>query len=190
MGKSKIVKKEVAPSFSTVKITSDDALDKMQKNDAFILSRIQELVDVLKTKYQVSARDILQSVDSQETFIPTGIFSPDLTPLESVVKYLKEECKQSYHTIGVALSRNEKNVWHTYQESIKKFVGKLVVRPSEFRIPLSIFSHNRGVLESIVWYLKEECGVSHRRIAELLVRDERTIWVTWNRVKEKINAKK
>jgi hypothetical protein len=54
------------------------------------------------------------------------------------------------------------------------------------QIQLSLFSHRKlGVLEIVVKYLKENLSLKYSRIAQLLNRDQRTIWATYNQAKEK-----
>ncbi len=51
--------------------------------------------------------------------------------------------------------------------------------------PKSIFKTKHTVFEAIVFYLKEEKGLSFRKIAELLNRDERNIWTVYARARKK-----
>ena len=53
-------------------------------------------------------------------------------------------------------------------------------------VPLRIFQ-NRGLapLEAISEYLKDEKELTYHQIAELLNRDDRTIWTCYNRAKKK-----
>ena len=57
-------------------------------------------------------------------------------------------------------------------------------------IPSSILKDRTlSVLESIVEYLKEKRNLSYHEIAELLGRDDRTIWTVYDRAKKKRNKK-
>lgn len=52
-------------------------------------------------------------------------------------------------------------------------------------IPTSIFQDREiAVLEAIVEFLKEEKNLHYSEIANLLSRDDRTIWTTYSRVKK------
>lgn len=54
------------------------------------------------------------------------------------------------------------------------------------QIQLSLFAHRKlGVLEIIVKYLKENLSLKYSKIAQLLNRDQRTIWATYDKAKEK-----
>jgi len=53
-------------------------------------------------------------------------------------------------------------------------------------IPTMIFKDRRlAVLESIVAYLKENKGMQYHEIAEMLNRDQRTIWTVYQRTLKK-----
>ncbi len=53
-------------------------------------------------------------------------------------------------------------------------------------IPSSIFQdRNLAPLESITEYLKDEHDLSYHEIAEILDRDDRTIWTCYNRAQKK-----
>lgn len=55
----------------------------------------------------------------------------------------------------------------------------------EVKIPVSVFTNKLTILEAIVKYLKEEKNLSLRNIADLLKRDERNIWHTYDKAKKK-----
>jgi len=60
----------------------------------------------------------------------------------------------------------------------KKKTKQIIGEPS---IPTTIFSEKLGALESITKYLKENLGFAYSEIAELLNRNERTIWTSYSR---------
>ena len=56
----------------------------------------------------------------------------------------------------------------------------------EIQIPTFILREKRlGILEAITKYLKEELNLTYHRIAVLLNRDDRVIWVTYNKAAKK-----
>ena len=58
-------------------------------------------------------------------------------------------------------------------------------------IPLSILQDRAvAVLEAIVEYLREEKDLRYSEIAELLNRDQRTIWTVYSRAKTKRKKRK
>lgn len=59
-------------------------------------------------------------------------------------------------------------------------------RSNGHNIPLEVFSDRTlGVLETAVKYLKENNQLNYSRIAEVLNRDDRTIWVSYNNTRKK-----
>jgi len=52
-------------------------------------------------------------------------------------------------------------------------------------VPATIFTKDLGYLEALVKYLKENLGMSYSVIAELLNRDQRTIWTAYKKASEK-----
>ena len=40
--------------------------------------------------------------------------------LESLTKYLKDKYKLTYHEIGILLNRDERNIWTSYHQAIRK----------------------------------------------------------------------
>lgn len=53
-------------------------------------------------------------------------------------------------------------------------------------IPISILSDRRvGALEAVVVYLKDQCNLTYHEIAQLLNRDDRTIWTTYQKGSKK-----
>ena len=43
-----------------------------------------------------------------------------LTIFESLIKFLKEEKRFTYHRIGLVLGRNERNIWTVYNRTKRK----------------------------------------------------------------------
>lgn len=59
-------------------------------------------------------------------------------------------------------------------------------KPKSLSIPTSIFKDRElSVLEAIAEYLKDKKGMRYSEIAQLLNRDDRTIWTSYQRAKEK-----
>lgn len=78
---------------------------------------------------------------------------------------------------------NLRNQYNFSSDQIKNLMKK----EDEICIPASILSDRRlGPLEACVKYLKEERKLKYSEIGEMLNRDERTIWVTYNNAKKKI----
>ena len=147
-------------------------------------------LEELKEKYNVGSQDILRLIDkpiSKEILIPVSIFEfSDLSALETICKYLKEELDFTYSKIASLLNRDSRTIWTTYHTASKKRKEKLLVSGTRFSVPASAL-HNRkfSVLEAIVGYLKDNYNLRYSQIALLLNRNERNIWATYNHYKKK-----
>jgi len=110
-----------------------------------------------------------------------------LSVLEIISEYLKEQKEMSYHEIAELLNRDDRTIWTCYNRAKKKRgKGKSKVKHSGVPIPADIFKDRElSVLEVISEYLKESKEMSYHEIAELLNRDDRTIWTCYNRAKKK-----
>ena len=147
------------------------------------------LIKKIKTYKNISLDELknLLNLDKDDIKLPGYIFIKELGSLESITKYLKEDLKLNYHKIAFILNRNDRTIWTTYKNSLKKYKPRFSYKRTEFTIPISIIKNrDLGVLENIVKYLKEELGFNYHRIAEFLKRDDRTIWTTYHRLKEKV----
>jgi hypothetical protein len=155
--------------------------------DLIEFDRIKESFLPLKKKYKLELDEILELV--KEIFFPTTILNNKLTILEAVVKYLKDEKKFSFHVIGDILKRDERNIWHIYDNAKKKYAKRFSVEEGEYWIPLTIFAETKlSALEALVAHLKEEYVLSYHEIALIVKRDDRTVWTVYQRSRKK-NAK-
>lgn len=58
---------------------------------------------------------------------------------------------------------------------------KEIEKPSESELPVSIFKHNLSALRTIVKYLKENLSLKNQEIADILNRDYKTVYSTYNK---------
>ena len=121
--------------------------------------------------------------------LPVSIFNnKELSCLETIVKYLKEEFKLRFHEIALLLNRDDRTIWATYNNAVKKRKEKLPVKESRFFIPVSAIADRKfSVLESVVSYLKGNFNLRYCQIAALLNRDERNIWAVYSKYVKKKN---
>ena len=164
---------------------SSIAYSELSKKDKILLEKAKNLLAPLRKKYEINLDELFEAVEEEIT-IPAGIFNSNLTVLESTVKYLKENKNLSLRKISEIIDRDERNVWHIYNQSKKKNSRKLSSSKNKIWIPLSrLCDTNLSALESIVLYLKEELMLANREIATLLCRDSRTIWTVYARARKK-----
>ena len=151
---------------------SIEGLDKNSLQNLFL-----EFLEHIKNKNLVS----------QEILIPITIFdSNKISSFQLVVKYLKENYNLTYHQLALLVNRDDRTIWSTYNNAIKKKKGKFVLKETRFYFPISIiYNRKLSVLESIVKYLKENYNLTYHQLALLVNRDDRTIWSTYNNALKK-----
>ena len=147
--------------------------------EAMFLSLSKHIQD----SYNISVPELIKKTDD-DVLIPISIFVREIGALESICRYLKESRKFKNKRIAELIGRDSKSVWQAIDKGQKKYPKKLATDSEDpmYYIPVSIIrNRSLGVLENIVVYLKEKFAFSYREIAELLKRDERTIWTVYNR---------
>ena len=161
------------------------ALSGIKLND-FIKIFVTHLKEEHKLDSEQVAGLFSKSIPKKD-IIPISIFNnSELSCLEAIVKYLKEEFGLRFSRIAVLLNRDDRTIWSTYNAACKKRKKKLHAKESKFFVPALIFEDRKlGVLESIVCYLKDNFNLRYSEISILLNRDERNIWTAYNRAKKK-----
>lgn len=148
-------------------------------------------INDIKEKYKIASGEILSLIEekpiSREILIPVSAFeAKNLSALEVICKYLKEELELSYIKIALLLNRDSRTIWTTCNNAVKKKKERLPVKDSNFFIPISIFKNRKfSILEAIVSYLKNKFDLRYSEISILLNRDERNIWTVYNRAGKK-----
>ena len=155
----------------------------------------EELLDAfvnhLQSEHALTTTEInhllSESKHQHETLLPINIFKTDeLSALEAIVKYLKENKELTFHNIAVLLKRDDRTIWATYAKSRTKMIAHFHLMPSKHVIPAGLFAERKlSVLETIVHYLKHSIKLNLHEIAVLLNRDDRTIWTVWHRASKK-----
>ena len=178
----------VSEKANSRKILAKSHLQSIKEDKSFYV--LKSLLESLKEKYKLNTSEILSLAEEKtisEALIPISIFdNKELSCLEAIIKYLKEEFKSRYHEIALALNRDDRTVWSAYHNALQKRKEKLPVKEPKFFIPVSILTDRKlSVLESIVSYLKDNFNLRYSEIAFLLNRDERNIWTVYSRYKKK-----
>ncbi len=146
------------------------------------------LLEHFEDQYNVEPDQLLSILEEKprDNKIPLVSFSNDrLSTLEIVVKYLKENQDRKYSEIAKLLNRDDRTIWSSYNNSLKKYKGPLLIKGQIF-IPVSIFSNReKSTLENLVIYLKDELGFSYKEISTTLRKEYQTIYTTYRRGKAK-----
>ncbi|MFO8015950.1 MAG: sigma factor-like helix-turn-helix DNA-binding protein [Candidatus Woesearchaeota archaeon] len=137
----------------------------------------------------IFSRRVVSELDVQRNSFPLYIFDRKTSALESTVKYLKENRGRKISDIARLMNRSSKTIWATYHHAAEKAPEPYPEKRSRLRIPIHILEDRRlGAQEAIVRHLKDE-GLNYHQIAEILGRDERTIWTAYHRAKEKTSGR-
>lgn len=140
--------------------------------------------EFLKVKSQLTELD----KESDESLLPISIFDKnELGTLECVVKYLHENRGLSFKHISSVLNRDNKVLWTVYKKASEKKKALISDKSSKFFIPVDVLSDdNLGILESLVYYLRNEFNLKYAEIARYVNRNQRTIWTTYKRAERKL----
>ena len=123
----------------------------------------------------------------EEILFSLYYFSKNHTVLESVILYLKDQRKLNYHQIGALINRDERNIRVLYLRAKIKPIK--FYNSSKILIPISIFADKKlSALESLTVYLHDKLNFRFSQIAQLIGRDQRTVWTSYSRARRK-NAK-
>lgn len=145
---------------------------------------VKKLYNKIKKRFNLSASEIIRRTQ-EELIIPCSIFSKDLSPLETVSKYLKENLELSFKEIAKLINRSQKTIWQAYKNAVKKLPAKFKPAETKYNIPVSVFKTELSILEAIAVYLRDQFNLSYHQIGELLQRNERTVWTVYNRAMKK-----
>lgn len=180
------------------KLTIGDILSKEDLQDKELAKAIagvelkeflKVFINHLKHEHRLTTEKIggLFAKIPSKDLLPISIFNnKELSCLETIVKYLKEELKLRFHEIALMLNRDDRTIWTTYNVACKKRKERLHLKEPKFLIPVSVLTDRKfGVLEAIVGYLKDNFNLRYSEIAFLINRDERNIWTVYNHFKKK-----
>ncbi|MBI5398695.1 hypothetical protein HZB03_04490 [Candidatus Woesearchaeota archaeon] len=160
------------------------------RNDSFEL--LKSIISFMKSRQGLSLAEIVglyneTETGSQKEVIPLSIFSHELSPSESLCKYLKENRSLTYHEIAVILKRDDRSVWTSYQRALRKSKEPFVIDISTgIFLPVFLFSERtKSVLEHVVSYLGAVHKFSNSKIAVLLHKNPASIATVHKRAIEK-----
>ncbi len=158
-------------------------IDSLSKGD---IKLFQEFFEFLNNKKEF--REYLEGKkEARIGSIPISIFkNKKLAPLETVVKYLREDLGHTYKKIGILLNRKPGPIGVSYRKAAKKSRSRLDVSSVDNSIPLSVFKDSRlTVFGTIVVYLRDVKGLKFGEISELLNRNYRTVYTVYSRARKK-----
>ena len=143
--------------------------------------RLLNEIKKIKQDYNLTNQDLLNII-KKHIPVPISIFK-HASPLESLVKYLKDNLSLSLHDISSLLNRDQRNIWLTYQNATEKNI--ILDITSKITIPLELLGWRKlSVLENLVSYLSDK-KYSISRISKLVNRGYKTIYTVYSRARRK-----
>ncbi len=133
-----------------------------------------------------SSEAIMGALTARQSDIPLSIFSQDkLSCLESIVKYLKEVKGMKIGKIARLLNRDNRTIWATYANAVKKMPEPLSFEDGGARMDAAVIADRTlSVLQHVVKFAKGK-GMTNHKIGLMLHLDDRTIWSVYDIVKKK-----
>ncbi len=155
-----------------------------EQGEAGLFLKLSYALTEARRKTQMSDEElILLAMGPGEYMLPVSAFrARGLGILECTVRYLHDYEGLGFGRIARILSRDNRTVWSTYHNSLRKHPGKIACPAGEFLVPAKIFQDRKlGVLEALVLYLRKRFGLRFSEIGVLIGRDPRTVWTVHRR---------
>ena len=103
------------------------------------------------------------------------------------MKYLKEEKHLRYSEIGLALGRDERGIWSTYQRAARKMPTPFGTGTAGLYVPLTVLADRRlSLLESVMIHVVDTLHIPVKDCVELLKKSYSTLYTTYARAKRKL----
>jgi len=148
-------------------------------SEDMLVKELQTLYFILTRNYEYNLQKIIGKL-GEDILIPASIFNKKLSSFEAITKYLKENLNLSFNQISKLLKRSYRAVWGAYQSSLSKFPQILTIEKTPYFILTSIFNKS-SLLKTICTFLKNSYNLNYKQVADIMKRDQRTIWVVVNR---------
>jgi hypothetical protein len=152
---------------------------------------IKERVNSICEKHGLEDAELLYLIrkSGPANRFPVEILSQNLSPLEALVSYLKNNKSQRFCDIAKLLNRDERTIWVTLKNAKKKQDNLYVPGKSAAQIPLALLRNRQlSILEVVSVYLKKK-GLTLTKISSLLKKDTSTIWTAISRANTKLAKK-
>jgi hypothetical protein len=169
-----------------LKLQKEKKFNQLYIDEQPALVRLESLFKGLEKRYSLNKQTILNLISQRSTYtaVPVSIFGQSLSPLESLTLYLKKHLSFTIPEIAKITNRNPSTIWTTLKNAEKK--QKTRHLDKSILVPLTIFSDRRlSILEILSTYLYSKHDLTYHQIADLLNKDDRTIWTVINRAKKK-----
>jgi len=126
----------------------------------------------------------LRGMDTGNFDVPLSAFNETLTPLETVVVYLKDNYHLNYVTIADLTGRDQRGIGITYKRAKDK--GNVSPGYAKIYFPIENLKERKySPAEHLTKFLRYERKLSIVEIGRQIGKDQRTIWTTLDRAEKK-----
>jgi hypothetical protein len=151
-----------------------------EKSRDELIEALSKVVDLLSKE----EKEIIFNKLAKENSVPLSIFKSEVSGLGAIVLYLKDVDKKNPKEIAELLNRKVPTIYSTYNKVKNKKI-KLDLK-SKIDVPLSVFSDRKfSVLESLVFYLKDQRHLSLVEISKLIGKSQSTVKTVYWRYNKK-----
>lgn len=158
------------------------------------LVRLQtRIMEFLSQKYSLTASDVLQLRPGGELniFIPITVFGTELSPSESITKFLKEKHNLTFSQIAEMIGKETSSVWSSYKRTQIKVSGDFAFEDSDVKVPINAFAvPDLSILEALVLYVVDTKKLKISQVSSFVKKNKSTLWTAYNRAKKKIKEGK
>ena len=146
-------------------------------------AQLRQILKLLCQKYDVDDGELKALMEQAEPRIPATAFDSGLAPMEVVVTYLRSKGLRLVD-IAALLGRDQREIGVASRRAQSR-PQQPPPAPTRHLIPVRLFAdRSLSVLEHVVVHLRSK-GLRFSEIADLLGKDDRTIWTAHSRAQRK-----
>jgi hypothetical protein len=172
-------------------VNENDGLYSIFEKDEQEIIAIKERVNSICEKHGLEDAELLYLIRKSGPVnqFPVEILSQNLSPLEAVVSYLKNNKNQKFCSIAKLLNRDERTIWVTFENAKKKQKNLIVPKKSISQVPFALLRNRHlSILESVSIFLKEKKKFTLTQISYIIKKDTSTIWTAISRANKKLEG--
>ena len=149
----------------------------MSESQSEVVENIVNLINSLSIDDKKLILNRLDNIDG----IPLSAFSSNLSCLETLARYLRNQNNLSFRQISLVLNRKLPTVYTSYRNSKIKLKRNLSIQPS-INIPFDVFKNrSHSLLESLIHHLHDNENMSFTKITQLINRSYSTVRTSYQR---------
>ncbi|MEK6899681.1 MAG: hypothetical protein AABX05_01020 [Nanoarchaeota archaeon] len=137
---------------------------------------VELLSELIASLSEQEKKEILSGILETKEGFPISIFRSQLSGLEAMVVFLKDNGQKNVSQIALLLNRKKSTIYTTYTKAKQKIRKPLDVSDTTIVLPFDKFKNRKfSVLETIVAYLKLKHQLPFVKISAILNKNYNTI---------------